>query len=201
MFNALACMPNMDVELYSAIAPSDFGLTTIKNEDLLFKWNIRESNSKSRIDLYGIKNGIKATFNSDVVIHFADFKHASLFATMFSSIILRKKLYLHGQGGYKKNGVLHKIIYNLSLLFSDGYICYSKFSEQVIKRNTFKFLHKKVYVVDNSLYLPQRKVPCFGSHILFIGRCAKVVVLNYCLKQQASQIYQSNWLVAVKTTF
>ncbi len=111
----------------------------------------------------------KDVLNSRLIVHFADFKYISLWCLILVCFFSNRKIFLHGQGGYKRKGLLHKITYNIILTLSDGYICYSEFSAFHLKSVAANFLHRKIYVVDNSLYLQSKRI-FGGDDVLYIGR-------------------------------
>lgn len=167
---ALAKLPETQISLYSDVASSYYGVSSEDKNNLGFNWNIDNRKLMKRVNVASVRMCKSAIVDNDVIVHFADFKYPSLYFCMFLSILLRRRFFLHGQGGYKKHGLFHTVVYNLSLLLSDGYICYSNFSKDNLKKITLRLLHKKISVVDNSLYLPANKIMKFGNDILYIGR-------------------------------
>ncbi|QWA09362.1 hypothetical protein GTU79_18475 [Sodalis ligni] len=106
---------------------------------------IKRFNQENRLGMIHFK-GIDWKYilkNNITVIHFGDFKYSSLQILLMSKIFYKFKLYLHGQGGYKKR-ITAKIIYISSLMICDGYICYNKFCAESLKDKMPKFLHKKI---------------------------------------------------------
>lgn len=115
----------------------------------------------------------KAMFcKRNAIIHFADFKYLSLYCCLFIKLLSGARLYLHGQGGYKKNSRIQSLVYTLFILFTNGYICYNKYCADQLKKKVPAFLHKKIHHVDNTLYL--ETVPdvnrSYSNKIAFIGR-------------------------------
>lgn len=124
----------------------------------------------------------------DKCIHFADFKYLSLWLLLVWCFFSKKKMWLHGQGGYKKTGLVHRIVYFFSVYMSEGYICYTKYSSDCLKSILPVFLHKKVSVVENTLDIePVERVPSRETHDLFyVGRvredCGLVFLLEAALR-------------------
>ncbi|MEC8011620.1 MAG: glycosyltransferase family 4 protein [Pseudomonadota bacterium] len=87
------------------------------------------------------------------VIHFADFKYMSLWFCLFFKSFFGVNVYLHGQGGYKKNSAISRWVYVLAVYLSDGYICYTDYSKHELLKKLPSSLHRKVYVCSNSLML------------------------------------------------
>ncbi len=163
LFKGLDGLPEVDLNLYADL-PNDnsFGVAQLPSYCNNPKWFsfagfFIPRNFQIILDL----------FSCDVVVHVADFKYLTLwFAMLFSP----KKLYLHGQGGYKKNSIFQRFIYRIFLARAKGYICYTDFSQNVLKSRLSSSCANKVYVVDNSLYLDLNKLDCSGDDILYIGR-------------------------------
>lgn len=110
-------------------------------------------------------------FSSSHIIHFADFKYVSLWIALSLSALRLKKVFLHGQGGYKKTGLIASLLYRVVVLMSDGYICYTGYSATQLKSRMPKCLRSKVFVVENSLVMKKRKPPVEVDHELFyVGR-------------------------------
>jgi len=170
LFNAIAELPNVSFTLYSSVSRSDHGLSLDDSVHRIFNWNIDKDNNMRRLNIACLKMSLKAVRESDVIVHFADFKFPSLFLCMFFCFFSKTKFFLHGQGGYKRSGLLHKIVYNLSLCFCDGYVCYSQFSKKNLENVVVGSLHKKISVADNFLYVEGREVKVKGKDVLYIGR-------------------------------
>ena len=153
--------------IFADIGTSDFG--EIKKQDYNYrqvKWIGKSLKFSSIKNIHEILNCSKT------YIHVADFKYISLWILLFLSMFGVKKVWLHGQGGYKRKSLIHSFVYKLAVFLSDGYICYTEFSREELKKKLFKFQHKKISVVENTLYLdPIKKVSDRNtSGILFIGR-------------------------------
>lgn len=170
LLKALAEIPGAKVTLYSGVASSDYGVSLNDQKTVGFTWCVDDRTLMKSLSFSSVCMCKNAVVDSDVVVHFADFKYPSLYFCMILSILFRRRFFLHGQGGYKKQGFFHAFIYNFSLLLSDGYICYSDFSKDILSKITLRFLHNKISVVDNSLYLPANKIAKVGNDVLFIGR-------------------------------
>ena len=96
---------------------------------------------------------IKLFYQCDKALHVADFKYVTIWISLILGVVLNKPVFLHGQGGYKKNSLLQKSIYTVSIFLSKGYLCYTDFSAIELKKRIPKSLHKKIFVVANTLYL------------------------------------------------
>ncbi|HHS9667389.1 glycosyltransferase [Klebsiella quasipneumoniae] len=110
-----------------------------------------------------------------VIVHFGDFKYFTLYQSLYLSLFKRRVLYLHGQGGYKKTGLASRLLYNVVLFLTDGYICYNEFCSIELKKKTLPFLHKKIHHIDNTLYLEPVGLDKIimeekGNSVTFIGR-------------------------------
>lgn len=116
---------------------------------------------------------VRVLRQSDRIIHFADFKFLSLWLLLCTCLISRKKIWLHGQGGYKQQGRLQRLVYIAAILLADGYICYSKYSSDALRKKLPLFLHRKISVVENMLsidYVEQPIAPDSPKRILYVGR-------------------------------
>jgi glycosyltransferase involved in cell wall biosynthesis len=123
--------------------------------------------------------------NNDVILHVADFKFFSLWLLLFASCFSNKKMYLHGQGGYKRKGLASNIVYSTVTFLCDGYICYTDYSKKELVKKLPKFLHEKITICHNMLdvnpvdYVPFTKPE---RSIFYIGRlrdgCAVEVLLD-----------------------
>lgn len=105
-------------------------------------------------------------------IHYADFKCLSLWLLLLMRLFTSKKVFLHGQGGYKKKGGIATLVYSLAVAMSSGYIAYTQWSAEALKRRLPVALRDKVSYVNNSLYLDpvESPPPASARDILFIGR-------------------------------
>jgi len=109
----------------------------------------------------------------DIVLHVADFKFLSLWLLLFKGCFTDKKLYLHGQGGYKKSGFLTRLVYFVAVFLCEGYICYTNYSKDALMNKLPKFLHRKISVCNNTLDIePVGNVPERDERnsIFYIGR-------------------------------
>jgi glycosyltransferase involved in cell wall biosynthesis len=118
------------------------------------------------------KKYINLLRDSSHVIHFADFKYSTLWFGLIVAKIFGIKFFLHGQGGYKGNqGVAKRLVYFVSVFLSDGYICYTEYSQRNLLRLLPGFLHKKIRVADNTLYLDGTPVfDDFSQDLFYVGR-------------------------------
>ncbi|MFP6844531.1 MAG: glycosyltransferase [Thalassolituus sp.] len=118
------------------------------------------------------------------VIHFADFKYSTLWLGLVYAKLMGVRFFLHGQGGYKgRQGIAKRIVYFFSVLMSDGYICYTEYSKKNLLRLLPKFLHGKVSVARNSLYLDACSVYDSSSlDVFYVGRLREGNGLNLVLE-------------------
>lgn len=100
--------------------------------------------------------------------------HLSQIHFFIYALIFRKSVYLHGQGLYKyvKIGYIKKIIYQVAIMISKRYICYTEYSRHTLE--LFGMKKEKLFVASNTIF---NKYPCppsakssFEMGILFIGR-------------------------------
>jgi glycosyltransferase involved in cell wall biosynthesis len=176
-----------EVNVYAQLPSSEFGICGYQYDGFKFhpiKWKgkcLRFINISQVYNIY--------KFN-EKIIHVADFKYMSLWFLILLCFFSRKKIWLHGQGGYKREGILQYLVYFISIFLSNGYICYSDFSSQELKKMMPDFLHKKISVVNNSLYLnPVSELmldECFykKNDVIYIGRirdgCGLDLLLSAC---------------------
>jgi glycosyltransferase involved in cell wall biosynthesis len=108
----------------------------------------------------------------DRILHVADFKYSTLWLFLICYVFTHKKIFLHGQGGYKQSGGFQRLAYRLAVFLSDGYICYTEYSSVHIKTLLPKFMHKKITVVENTLYLkPVESISnADSSDLFYVGR-------------------------------
>lgn len=126
---------------------------------------------------------------ANIICHVADYKFVSLWAIMFLNLFTKKKMFIHGQGGYKKEGIFVNIVYSLGLLLSDGYICYTEYSRRQLKKKTAKFLHSKITVCDNTLVIsPVDEIleKNVDNSILYLGRIRKGCDIEVLLEAAAN---------------
>ncbi|HAT1613306.1 TPA: glycosyltransferase family 4 protein [Raoultella planticola] len=140
---------NGSLEVVCGPTPTNFDSSTALN----FKCQTLHVKEKLKFRCFENISNIKVESKDDVVIHFADFKYASLYYFLIKKIAIKNSVYLHGQGGYKKKGILSKLVYNLAVFCSTGYICYNEFCKTELDKKLLPFLRRKVFSIDNSLYL------------------------------------------------
>lgn len=160
-------------DLYSGSTPSSFGVENNCEYHKVVKiyrlGALRVFGFLSLMDIYSRKN----------IVHVADFKFTSLWLGLIISALRIRRVFLHGQGGYKNSTVLAKIVYFVSILMSSGYICYNDFCREELKKWLPKFLWSKIFVVNNTLdrdirINESRKLSYSERpNVLFIGRVRK----------------------------
>ena len=106
------------------------------------------------------------------IFHVADFKYLTLWFSLMFNFFSKKNIYIHGQGGYKRSGVIPSLVYSLSVGLCDGYICYCNYSLEQLKKKVPKFMHKKLHVCENTLYLSASEIDnsSLKDALMFIGR-------------------------------
>ncbi len=170
VFNRLAQESNGDVSVLTGTSSADFG----EVNDAGLNFHIIKASWVTILGLFRHDwRVVKLWRKHDVILHVADFKFLSLWLLLLMSLVSGKKIFLHGQGGYKKNGLRSRAVYFLALSLSDGYICYTNFSRYSLQKKLPKFLHKKLSVCDNTLDI--KSVDCVNfditsRSIFYIGR-------------------------------
>lgn len=168
VFTELNRLLNRQLLVCAAPTPAEFG--EIRNPDYelqYLKWN--------RINTFHFMSPgtfLRIFSRGNRFIHFADFRFVSLWLLLLGSRLFGKKVWLHGQGGYKRSGKLHRFTYLISVMLSSGYICYTEYSARHLKTILPEWLHKKVFVVSNTLELePVSDVKQeWGNNLLYMGR-------------------------------
>ncbi|EPY4498288.1 glycosyltransferase family 4 protein [Klebsiella quasipneumoniae] len=180
-----------EFEVICGPTPKDFDNSSAYDFKCL---TLKTSTELKFIRFQQLSENISVTKDS-IVIHFADFKYLSLYYALMKKLLNRTPLFLHGQGGYKKNSIASKIIYNCAVALTSGYICYNKFCEIELKKKLLPYLHKKVKSIDNTLYIESVDsvpYPDNDDHkIAFIGRIRPRSGLEELLK--ASMIAKSKF--------
>ncbi|PPC74952.1 hypothetical protein C4K68_23560 [Pokkaliibacter plantistimulans] len=152
------------------IPEKNFGVTN--QEFTNFKFSRVSWNKKFSLYFTNIFSLIKNSKDCTHIIHFADFKYTTLTISVLIGLITQKKVLLHGQGGYKKSGIIKKIVYNLAVKFSDRYIAYNEYAALKLKETLMPSLRKKICFINNTLYIKPvseiNKKP--NNEILYIGR-------------------------------
>jgi glycosyltransferase involved in cell wall biosynthesis len=138
------------VTVMAAMASADFGVDEKK-----YKFNFVKVNWKSLCGLmsFSIFKYMKLVKAHSHLIHFGDFKYLTLYYSICAKFLFGTRFFVHGQGGYKKNGLLKNIAYRLLITLSDGYIAYNEYAADKLKDKLPRKLHHKVSFVKNSLYL------------------------------------------------
>lgn len=121
---------------------------------------------------YSLTRFLKISKEHQYVIHFADFKYITLYIALLSRAIYGTKVFVHGQGGFKKIGLLKRLVYTLLVGCSNGYIAYNEYSAQMLKTILPKFLWRKVSYVNNTLYVkPVQDINYLPKNeVAYIGR-------------------------------
>ncbi|HDH7845989.1 glycosyltransferase family 4 protein [Raoultella ornithinolytica] len=164
------------------VTPESFGKIECAN----FDFEILERRKKG-VFYYFKELSKELKGKNKTIIHFGDFKYISLYQAIISRFTNGNMIFLHGQGGYKRKSVASKIIYNLTLIMVDGYICYNSFCAKELKSKTFKFLHNKIHHIDNTLYLTpvnhsQAYIKNREPAVVFIGRVRERSGIEFLLE-------------------
>ncbi|AUH00076.1 glycosyltransferase family 1 protein [Prodigiosinella confusarubida] len=167
-FEDIHCKTNGEFEVICSVTPQDFH----RSDKVHFKMTSLAIKKINRLFFFRNIPWKKIRQTPSCVIHFADFKYISLYQSVLLKCISFTRVYLHGQGGYKSHGTIAKLFYFFSVLLTDGYICYNEFCAIELKKKLPYFLHRKVFHIDNCLYLnPVEKINAdAGKSIAFIGR-------------------------------
>jgi glycosyltransferase involved in cell wall biosynthesis len=177
-FEALASQG--DVVVCAAVSDPEFGEEILKKCKFIpVSWYV----------FFGLKLMPVSVFFSclvraKIIVHVADFKFISLWCFLAAGLLSKKKIFIHGQGGYKKSGFFHRYAYFFAVLLSDGYVCYTDYSAQKLRTILPCFLHGKVNIVDNTLYIkPVDGVSLASStDIFYIGRLREGCGVELLLK-------------------
>lgn len=154
--------------VYADIPPKDFGVQDCSGFHFV---NVRWKKF-GPFSMFSLRDFFEMWKNGSHFIHYADFKCLSLWFLLLMALFSNKKVFLHGQGGYKQKSVLATYIYKLSVRMSTGYIAYTEWCASELKKRLPDSLQCKVSYVNNSLYLNPVESPVSKSatDILFVGR-------------------------------
>lgn len=180
-FSALGRQHDINVKVLAEAAPQSFG--DVEPNGFAFTvvhW-------RRALGLHWISPArlMKELKDQHKIVHFVDFKYLSLWFCLFLNPFWNKQVFLHGHGGYKRQGMLASFVHFVYLLFASGYICYCDYSARNLRSITPKFLHKKISVVPNSLYLkPAEKSVKVDTadRIFYVGRVRERCGLELLLK-------------------
>ncbi|MFT2090320.1 glycosyltransferase [Paraglaciecola sp. 2405UD69-4] len=170
VFGGISNLTDSNVTIFAEGASADYG----DNEYQGVKFNFVKAKWKTYLSTFVFdKNILKYFKSNDIVFHVADFKFLSLWLILFLNIFSNKEIFLHGQGGYKRSGVLVRLIYSLGVYLSDGYICYTNYSKIELLKKIPRSQHYKVSVCENTLVIdPVSEVLANATEpsIFYIGR-------------------------------
>ena len=168
IFNELAVEEEVQLSVLTGDTHKDYG---ILSEKVFFDLTVSEWHSFFRHFKYN-KKFFKSFKENEVIVHVADFKFITLWVSLIFTKFSKKKLYLHGQGGYKKQGFFQSFLYTLACGMADGYICYTEFSKNELLKRIPHILHHKAFVCENTLSV--RSVKAISeknlNYIFYIGR-------------------------------
>jgi glycosyltransferase involved in cell wall biosynthesis len=183
LFSELSNNYQCKVDVYAERPGPEFG--NLDNVNFNFKEIKWKNFFKIKLINFKILKELE-TYNE--VIHVGNFRYLTLWWLLVYSLFSNTRVWLHGHGGYKRNSILSKLIYFFSISMADGYICYTKFSQDSLKKKLPLFLHKKIYVCENTLDIePVDKIePSIRPRILYIGRlresCGIEILLNAAIQ-------------------
>jgi len=148
VFDQIAQLSRGKVTIFADSGTADYGKFDLHN----YRFKFVNANWKKYLKIFKCDFDFFHLWKKhDVIFHVADFKFLSLWFILFFSLFTSKKVFLHGQGGYKNSGLIINIVYFLITIMCDGYICYTEFSKNALKRKIPSFLHPKISVCDNTL--------------------------------------------------
>jgi glycosyltransferase involved in cell wall biosynthesis len=177
IINGLSAIDNLEVCVLSGKTVVDFGDEIPKKAQVFFRDIKTLFGFKLFTDFYKLLD----RSNIDIVLHFADFKYVSLWFFLIARG--KKRIFLHGQGGYKKSGFVHNLVYNFVVFLCDGYICYNDYAANSLKSIVHEKLHHKISVVENTLYLPvfEQRPLIVSTDLFYIGRLREGCGIEFLL--------------------
>lgn len=180
IFNELSLLNDGHVTVLSSKTDLSFGKTIVKS----MRFKHVETEWKKLFKLKFSSSAFSERSKNEIVIHVADFKFISLWLMLILNVFSPKKLFMHGQGGYKNNSTLSRLIYCVSVALSDGYICYTDYSKNQLLKKIPSVLHKKVTVCENTLSItPVTSLNDFNTKsIFYIGRIRSGCNLEFLLE-------------------
>lgn len=187
IFDGIAKLNSGKVTVFSGNCAAEYGEDKIEDNNFTFV----QASWKRLFNIFKVDwSAIKLRKANDIIFHVADFKFISLWLFLFLGLFSNKKIYLHGQGGYKSKGYFINSIYSLVVWLSDGYICYTHFSKNVLKDKVPKLLHPKISVCENTLDItPVQKISLHTENdIFYVGRlregCGIDILLRAAMKSK-----------------
>ncbi|MFA3791370.1 glycosyltransferase [Aliiglaciecola sp. SL4] len=188
-------LPSYRVPIFNELARLNNGSVTVLSSktDLSFGKNNPNNMQFKHVETEWKKFLFKFKFSStvfyerskcDIVLHVADFKFISLWLMLIVNVFSPKRLFMHGQGGYKNNSILSSLIYSVTIALSNGYICYTDYSRNALLKKLPSILHKKVTVCENTLSVsPVSSINDFNTKsIFYIGRIRSGCNLEFLLE-------------------
>jgi len=186
VFDQVAWLSNGSVTVFSDTGTADYGNLDLKK----YRFDFVKATWKKYFKIFKYDFSIFRLWKRhDVIFHVADFKFLTLWFVLFFSLFTSKKVFLHGQGGYKSKGIIINLVYTLITSMADGYICYTGFSKKALRLKTPKFLHSKITVCDNTLDIESVKGICqheTSKSFFYIGRIRTGCDIDVLL--QAAQV-------------
>lgn len=183
LFSELSRNYQCELDVYAERPGPEFG----NLDNINFNFNEIKWKNLFKIKLINLKTLRELTKYKEV-IHVGNFRYLSLWWLLLCSLFSNNRVWLHGHGGYKRNSIFSKLIYFFSISMADGYICYTKFSQDSLEKKLPSFLHKKIYVCENTLNIePVEKIETsVRPSILYIGRlresCGIEILLNAAIQ-------------------
>lgn len=171
LFRDLSERLNGEFSVYAALPSKDFGVSDCTGFGFSqIRWELI-----GPLLMFSVWQFFRMWWRGSHFIHYADFKCLTLWLLLIMGLFSRRRVFLHGQGGYKQKGQLATFVYRLAVRMSSGYIAYTEWSAEELKKRLPASLHSKVSYVNNSLYLEPIESPVTetAKDILFIGRLRK----------------------------
>lgn len=138
------------VTVMAAQAASEFGV-----DNKSYKFKLIQVSWRRFFGFYnfGFFAYLKVVREHQYLVHFGDFKYLTLYYSLLARLLFGTKVFVHGQGGYKNDGLGKCLAYTALVFMSNGYVAYNEYAANSLKCVLPKFLRGKVSFVNNSLYL------------------------------------------------
>lgn len=185
------------VTVMAAQAGADYGVA-----DKRYKFDLKQISWRRVLGFYNypLNAYLRLAREHQFVVHFGDFKYLTLYYSLIAKIIFGTKVFVHGQGGYKKDSLAKRIAYSALVFLANGYIAYNEYAANSLKQCLPRFLRSKVSYVNNSLYLkpveainksPNMEIAYIGrlregSHVEMLAQACKAASLRLNVVGMAS---------------
>lgn len=193
------------VTVMAAQAGADYGV-----KDKSYKFDLKQISWHRVLGFYSypLSDYLKLAREHQFVVHFGDFKYLTLYYSLIARLIFGTKVFVHGQGGYKKDSLGKLIAYSALVFLANGYIAYNEYAANSLKQCLPRFLRSKVSYVNNSLYLkpveainksPNLEIAYIGrlregSHVEMLAQACKAASLRLNVVGMASPEEQQRLL-------